>query len=1081
MRRALMLRKTGQANQGAGVSKSQATLWTIPPGVPFLETLAVRLLDGRLTEAYRYDPENPLALADVKIFLPTRRAVRELRAAFAAAFGGEAAILPEIRALGEVDEDEGFLGENLPEAGESLPPVEPVPRLLELAGLILPWRNRLSDELAGLHGGSPLVAPASPADAVWLARDLAELIDAMETEGVDWERLSALEQDNYAVWWQLTAEFLGVAAIYWPGRLDELGRSSAVAHRNALLAGEARRLAMLSDPVIIAGSTGSVPAVAGLIAAVAERPSGVIVLPGLDTVMPEEDWQALTAPDPNPAMPDPSIRSHPQYEMARLIARLQRMRTDFHTLEDAAPEMATRHGVLAAAFAPAEATDRWETWRESVAASDLARGFGDVALVEAANERQEAVAIAVALRLALEHERHDGTPARAALVTPDRDLARRVAAELGRFHIEADDSAGTPLAATGQGTFATLLLEAALKPGDPAALAALLKHPLARFGLSARAMRGAAAAFELLALRGGTKPVTLGDLETFFDEALEGQADDRHPPRWRSALPKNAVEDGRDLARRIDAALLPLIEAHVARGPDRAPITENLTLADWAARTGRALEAAARNNEDDLSALWSGEAGERLAGLLSEIMASSTPIEADGPQWIEIMAALSASEAVKPRQMGNPRVFIFGAVEARLQEMDTIVLGGMNEGVWPTQPKNNPFLSRGMKAEIGLEPPEKRVGQLAHDLWMAAGAGRLVFSRALRQGAAPTVSSRWLQRLLAFGGPALAADLRRRGAVFRNWAEQLDHAPRQPIPGRPVPYPPAERQPERYSFSEIGRLRRDPYALYAQKVLKLDPLLPFNGDPGVKERGILYHALAERFVKSEADPASEAGRAVMDEIIATLLLETGLAPHLSVSWVPRLRSVAAEFLNFETRRRAVTPIEKSLTEVAAGFDIPLAGIRLTGIADRIDILSDGSAEIIDYKTGSSPSLKQARTLLDPQLPLEAAALAAGGFRNVAPLEATSLQYVRLRPGHRFTGEVLEKGETKTEPAITAAELATDALREFTRFVIALKSGERPFASRLIPASARDFSGEYDHLARVAEWSTAEDGEGGDDD
>ncbi|AQZ49972.1 double-strand break repair protein AddB [Martelella mediterranea] len=1063
------------------MAQGRARLWTIPPGVAFLDSLAARLLDGSLTDQFRHDPENPLALADVKIFLPTRRAVRELRASFAEKLGGEAAILPEIRALGEVDEDEGFLGESLPEAAEALPPIEPVPRLLELAGLILPWRNRLSDELAGLHGGSPLVAPASPADAVWLARDLAELIDAMETEGVDWDRLSALEQDNYAVWWQLTAEFLGIAAIYWPGRLDELGRSSAVAHRNGLLAGEAERLRTLSSPVIIAGSAGSVPAVAGLIAAAAEMENGVIVLPGLDTAMPEADFQALTAPDLNPAMPDPSIRSHPQYEMARLIERLGLTRAEFEALETPEPDSAARHSVLAAAFAPAEATDRWEAWRETIAPDDLARGFAEVALVEAANERQEAVAVAIALRLALEQETEDGRPSRAALITPDRDLARRVAAELGRFQIEADDSAGTPLAATGQGTLLTLMLEAALKPGDPATLAALLKHPLARFGLSARAMRGAAAAFELLALRGGTRLVPLGHLEAFLDDALEKQTDDRHPPRWRSALPKTAADDARDLARRIDFALQSLIETHVARGPDRAPITENLMLADWAARTGRALEATARDATDDLAALWSGEAGERLAAMLSEIMGSSTPIEADGPQWIEIVAALSASEAVKPRQMGNPRVFIFGAVEARLQDMDTIVLGGMNEGVWPTQPKNNPFLSRGMKAEIGLEPPEKRVGQLAHDLWMTAGAPRLVISRALRQGTAPTVASRWLQRLLAFGGPGLAADLGRRGAVYRDWAEQLDAAPRQPIPGRPAPYPPAERQPERYSFSEIGRLRRDPYAVYAQKVLKLDPLLPLNADPGVKERGILYHALAERFIKSGARPDSEEGRAAMDEIIAELLFEAELAPHLAVSWVPRLRSVADEFLAFETRRRALVPIEQSLTEVPAGFDIPLAGVRLTGIADRIDMLAGGGAEIIDYKTGSSPSLKQARTLLDPQLPLEAAALAVGGFKEVAPVEATSLKYVRLRPGHRFIGEALEKAETAKEAAITAEELAADALREFTRFVIALKSGERPFASRLVPASARDFSGEYDHLARVAEWSTADDGEGGDDD
>lgn len=1063
---------------------ARARFTTIPPGSPFLATLAASLLDGRLTDDFRYDPQNPLSLADVTILLPTQRAVRVLRAEFSALMNGQAVILPEIRALGETDEDAGFFAENLPESAEALPPIETVPRLLELAGLILPWRNRLSDQLAALHGGSPLVAPASPADAVWLARDLAELIDAMETEKLDWNRLSALEQENYAVWWQLTAEFLNIASIYWPGRLDELARSSAIAHRNQLLAAEAERLSQRTgkSPVIVAGSTGSIPAIADLIAAVSGLPQGVVVFPGLDLTMPDKDWQALTAADAERSMPNPSNRSHPQYELARLIERLGLSRETVAELEPTDTPLATRRKVLAAAFATAETTDRWEEWREDLDDEAIAEGFSGVGLIETANERQEAIAIATALRLALEDETADGRPARTALITPDRNLARRVAAELRRFSIEADDSAGTPLGVTGQGTLMTLMLEAALKPGDATVMAALLKHPLARFGLSARAMRAASAAFELIALRGGNRPVDLGALPAFLDHAIESQTGNRYPPHWRIALPKDAAERACDLAERIDAALAPLIETLVPRGPDQLAITEHITLADWAERTGRALEGVAADETGDLSGLWSGEAGERLSNVLAETMASPTPIEADGPQWIDIIAALIASEAVKPRSMGNPRVFIFGAVEARLQDADMVVIGGMNEGVWPTQPKNNPFLSRGMKAEIGLEPPEKRVGQLAHDLWMAAGTPKLLFSRALRQGSAPTVASRWLQRLSAFGGPNLFAAMRLRGQPYLDWSEQLDEAEPEPIPGRPEPFPPADSQPERYSFSEIGRLRRDPYAIYARKILNLDPLEPFNSDPGMKERGIIYHALVEKFLKSEADPATETGRAVMDEIISDLLIEAELPPHLALSFVPRIHAVADAFLAFETSRRANVSIDRTFTEAAAGFDVPMAGIRLTGIADRIDILENGMAEIIDYKTGSSPTVNQARALLDPQLPLEAAALAAGAFKDLPPHQTQSLQYVRLKPGERFRPEALEKTETKKDPAITADGLAEDALREFSRFVLALKTGQRPFASRIIPASARDFGGEYDHLARVAEWATTDDGtEGGDND
>ncbi|WP_176085582.1 double-strand break repair protein AddB [Martelella sp. HB161492] len=1055
-------------------------LFTIPPGAPFLATLAKALLAGRLAPGFSYQPDNPLSLADVVIFLPTRRAARVLRAEFAQLLGGGTAILPQIRPLGETDEDEALLAEVPGAIADSMEPIAPVERLLELAGLILPWRNRLSEALAGLHGGSPLIAPASPADAVWLARDLAELIDAMETEGVDWAQLNTLNGEDYAIWWQLTAEFLNIAALYWPERLDELGRASAVMHRNRLLAAEALRLSSLSGtaPVIIAGSTGSVPAIADLIAAVASLPQGVVVLPGLDLAMEDDAFSALTAPDADLSQPEPSNRAHPQYEMARLIERLGETRAAFTSLGQATPEIADRNAILAEAFAPAERTDGWGAARLRFDAAALDAAFADTSLIEASNEREEALSIAIALRLALDEPRADGRLAISALITPDRALARRVTAELKRFAIDADDSAGTPLLQTLQGTLMVLMLETALKPGDPAVLAALIKHPLARFGLSARDMRLSGAALELIALRGGTRMIDPGQLETIIAEALEKEQDQRHIPRFRSALPKQAPEKALDLGRRIQEALVPLCEMLVARGPDAAPMTETIAVSAWAERTGRALEAVALSADGDLSALWGGEAGERLSTMLSECMASKTPMEADGPQWIDIAAALIASDAVKPRSMGNPRVFIFGAVEARLQEADTIVIGGMNEGVWPTQPKNNPFLSRGMKAEIGLEPPEKRIGQLAHDFTMAAGTKRLIFTRALRQGSAPTVASRWLQRLGAFAGADLIEKLAERGALYRHYAAELDRKERQRPAPRPEPKPPAEFQPERYSFSEIGRLRRDPYAIYAAKVLKLDPLLPFNADPGMAERGTLYHAMAEQFLKSGADPKSEAGRAAMTEIVNQLLMEAELPPHLAVSWEPRIRSVAEALLTFEADRQARLAIDRTMTEAGAGFDIPLAGVRLTGIADRIDLLSDGSAEIIDYKTGLSPSVNEARALLEPQLPLEAAALAAGAFRDLPATTTASLKYVRLRPGRRFDVDQLEKPATKTEDAITAMTLAEDALKQFSRFITLLKTNEKPFTSRLIPARQRDFGGEYDHLARVAEWMTAEDEEGG---
>jgi ATP-dependent helicase/nuclease subunit B len=1048
---------------------------TIPAGLPFLKTLATALCDGRLVESFRHDPADPLSLAKVTIFLPTRRAVRVLRSEFVDLLGGRAAILPVIRPLGETDDDSGYFDEALPATLDLAQPLSNTVRLLELARLILAWRNKLPQIVRDIHSDSPLVAPASPADAIWLARNLAELIDSIETEDRNWDELAKLDARDHALWWQLTAEFLQIASAFWPARLEELGRSSPARHRNAILRAEAERLASMehSGPIIIAGSTGSVPATADLIAAVASLPEGVIVLPGLDGTMSDEDW-TLVAPDLRPGeRADPAARTHPQYGLALLLKRLGATRQDVGTVEDAGPILQRRAEILSHALAPAKATSGWGEWHRTLPEGALTQAFANVSLIEAANEREEATAIAIALRLTLEKPGRNGE-SQAALITPDRNLARRVASELARFGITADDSAGTPLAATPQGGLLQLLLEATLRPGDPVALVSLLKHPLARFGLDRASLDPAIDALELLALRGGVAEVDIAALEPLLEEQLLEGADDRHAPKWLKSLPLKAIDQARDLARRVTAATEPLASALVRHRPGDRGLTSSFALSEWAERTGRALEAIATDERGNLAALWSGEAGDTLASLLREVIDADDQLEADGPQWIDITAALSAGQAVKPRSLSHPRVFIFGTLEARLQSVDTLILGGLNEGSWPGQTSNNPFISRTMKTDIGLEPPERRIGQLAHDFEMANGTRDLIYSRSLRQGSTPTVASRWLQRLMALGGKDFQAELKAHGDRFRHWAGMIDEGDNQAPAQRPTPKPPATLQPRSYSFSEVGRLRRDPYAIYARRVLKLDPIEPFNRDPGAAERGTLYHAIIERFVSGGHIAGTPAGSAAMERIIADLFDDERLPPHIDSVWRPRFREVARAFLKWEAERRPY--IRKTFTEARGGVDIEPIGIKLTGIADRIDVKGGNAADIVDYKTGSNPSPTQARALLDPQLALEAYALQAGAFREATGLLPDNLLYVRLRPGERFqvdqVNNELASATAKTKPK-SAIDLAEDAIDQLVKFVSLLQSGERGFTSRLIPAQQFDFGGDYDHLARVSEWSTAE--------
>ncbi|WP_425963073.1 double-strand break repair protein AddB [Rhizobium nepotum] len=1050
---------------------------TIAAGTPFLKTLAETLCDGTLTAGYQYDPADPLSLAKVTIYVPTRRSARVLRSEFVDLLGGRSAILPLIRPLGETDDDSGFFEIENPEIMDLAPPISSTGRLVELARLILAWRNSLPDAIRAIHLDSPLVAPASPADAIWLARALGEVIDAMDTEEKEWEALAHLDTGDHAQWWQLTADFLKIASVFWPARLAELNRTSAGRHRNGILRAEANRLANLPDtgPIIVAGSTGSIPAAADLIASVASLPQGVVVLPGLDLLMPEEQWEAI-AEDPT----DPSSRTHSQYGLYMLLQKLGIMRDDVVQIGAIDDDLEKRATVFSAALAPAKSTSDWNRWREDRQPGFFDDAFAAASLIEAANEREEATAIAVALRLALEAP-GAGRPSQAALITPDRGLARRVATELQRFGIEADNSAGTPLSATPQAGLTQLALEAILRPGDPVPVISLLKHPLSRFGLSEEAFTKASKALELIALRGGRVETEIGNLEAVLDAQLAAQRDDRHPPAWRLALPEGSVDAARDLARRIAVSTDPLGSAFIRRDRSGRSFTDKLPLSDWAERTGRVIEAICADENNELAALWSGEAGDKLSGLFGELMESGEILDADGPQWADIFAALVAGESIKPRSMRHPRIFIFGALEARLQSVDTVVIGGLNEGLWPGQTANNPFLSRNMKTAIGLEPPERRIGQLAHDFEMANGTRQIFYTRALRQGSTPAVTSRWLQRLLALGGEDFAGQLKKRGETYRHWAALMDASIDQETAKRPAPKPPAELQPKSYSFSEVGRLRRDPYSIYARRILKLDPLHPFNRDPNAADRGTLYHAIIERYSREGHIPGTPASLEAMQRILDESFDAQDLPLHVDVIWRPRFEAVARAFIDWEKER--YPSIRRSFFEARAGQEIPEAGVRLTGIADRIDIKTGGQADIIDYKTGLAPSVNQARALLDPQLALEAAALMRGAFREAGSHTPENLIYVRLRPGERFFADQVNNEHSnrggKKAPK-SAIELATESIDQLAKFVRSLRDGENGFASRLVPEEQQSYGGEYDHLARVSEWSTAEPGDGDDD-
>jgi ATP-dependent helicase/nuclease subunit B len=1057
----------------------KSNVFTIPPGAPFLKTLAQSICDGRLVDGFRHDPADPLSLASATIYLPTRRAARVLRSEFVDLLGGRSAILPVIRPLGEVDDDAGYFDANAASDLDLLPPVSSLTRLVELARLVLAWRNQLPQHLLSVHDDSPLVAPASPADAIWLARSLIELIDAVETEETGWEGVEKFKEADRALWWELSGAFIKVASEFWPARLEELNRSSPALHRNLAIRAEAARIGRdgTRGPVIVAGSTGSIPATADLIAAIHGLENGAVVLPGLDTMMDATDWRLAGAIQADLSRStDPASRSHPQYGLFHLLAKLQVDRDEVIALGKSEPDIESRLTVASTAFLPSQSDIHHHEFRERQGLA-MATAFADVALVEAANEREEALAIAIALKLALDSQ---GSQSQAALITTDRTLARRVSSELLRFGIEADDSAGTPLASSQHGSLLTLVLACVLRPGDPIALASLIKHPLVRLGRMRDALDDVTHALELMALRGGTASVNIAALSPVVTEAIRALAEnERFPKHWQTRIRTTECQTQvLELARDLEGAVEPL--ARLLLRDTAGGARSEFSLDVWAEATGQVLEALCIDERGSLAALWSDDAGDALAGLLKDLIETRDTLDATGPQWADVATAMLSGIGIKPKSLGHPRAFIWGTLEARLQHVDTLILGGLNEGTWPSATANNPFLSRAMKTEIGLEPSERRIGQSAHDFVEGLGTKRLVLTRALRQGGAPSVASRFLQRLLAVTGKEVADAMRARGNDYLGYAAAIDDTAendRQDFASRPAPMPNAERQPDRYSFSEVTRLRRDPYAIYARRVLKLDPLDPFNEDPGVVDRGNIYHAIVQHFIESGIDPKGTGAEAEIIRIVHAVFEEWALPAHVDAVWRSRAIEMARRFLDWEAERRPL--LVRSMVEQSARMQVSDA-LTVTGRADRIDIRNDGRADIIDYKTGASPSAKVARTLLDPQLALEAAVLKGGGFREIGTRETQDLKYVRLRPGGRFAVDTVNNEGGRGDNTRSAMELAEDSMNQLIRLTEALREKKAGFKSRVAPFKDGDHGGEYDHLARVAEWSVA-DAEGGDAD
>lgn len=991
-----------------GTARTYSNIYTIPAGISFAERLAAYVLEKT--------DHDPLKLSEYLILLPSRRSCRTVREAFLRLSEGRPMVLPRLQPLGDVDAEE--LAITLSAEDESaldIPPaISPLRRQVLLARAIMTLFDKI------------MPARQCPRfdQATGLADELAALLDQIQTENLSFDRLADLVPDAFSEHWQITLKFLEILTEHWPEILAAHGAIDPALRRNKLLAAQAAlwRRTPPKTPVIAAGSIASIPATLEVLNVIADLPQGEIILPGLDQSLEDEAWQKL-APD------------HPQYFLKKLIEAIDIPRTDVQLLGEDSSVTARQH-LWSEALRPAATTARWQQLGDSPLADGAIDGLSQITCK---TPQEEAETIAIMLREVLE------TPDKtAAVVTPDRSLARRISAALKRWGIQADDSAGTDLHQTEKGNWALSTAEMITQDFAPVALLTALRHPLTRLGQHSRALHGLINRLEISVLRGPRPDSGLDGLRRRIEQArIKDEAERTELYAFIDTL------ENRTSMLVTPKEPLPFV-SHL-----KNHILMLESLADTSERSGA-------------ERLWQGEDGEALSQFFAELFQLADDLPAlDFEHYLLVLRQLMSRKTVRPRYGTHPRISILGQIEARLYVADMVIIAGLNEGSWPPDTKTDPWMSRQMRHEFGLPAQEQTIGIAAHDFIQLASAPQVVLTRAERSGGAPTVPSRWLLRLetvLDAAGLSLSVQLPQ---TYKHWQRRLDQPARiEPRP-RPAPCPPFESRPRQLSVSGIEKLMRDPYAVYAQYILRLKALDKLDADPAAAERGQLLHKILEKFVSRypndlPPDAAEQLIRLGRDEFSAL-----GVPAEIESFWWPRFERLAHNYVEEEHAwRQQASPLQTE-SEGVYRLDIDGTPFDLTARADRIDYhTARQGLAIIDYKTGSTPTEFDIKQGLAPQMWLEALIAARGGFKDIEGGPVAYLAFWIVSGGASANIQKLVKFED-------AGDMIDETHEGLSRVLRCFFKSTTPYLAQPNPDAVPRYS-DYGHLERLQEWIFDED-------
>ena len=962
-------------------------LYAMSPGVDFPQALVKGVIE-------HFKDKPPHALARTQIILNTERMRRRVRDLFLEQAQG---FLPKLHLVTHLDD--------LLEAPDQRLAIPPLVSRFELVQLI----DTLITAQPDLAARSSLFS---------LADSLAKLIDEMQGEGVSAEDLRDLDVSDQSGHWQRSKAFFYIAQTYLEAR--QASPDQVILLRETITQLAAHWQSTPPDaPVILAGSTGSRGLTLEVMKHVVKLPHGCLVLPGFDFEMPRSVWEALKQGS--------ASEDHPQARLAHILKTLDKDVKDVRHWPVSQPANKARNAFISLALRPAPVTDVW--LRDGPNLPSLRDAVQDMTLIEAPDPRQEALAIAVRIRQAVEERQVS------ALISPDRQLTRQVSAALSRWGIVPDDSAGVPLHLSAVGRFLRQTAALMFAELTSSKLIALLNHPLTH----SKADRNQ----HLLWTR---------ELELYLRKEGFGVPKPSHVASWCIKRSEPAVH--------IWAEWLSTLFWRPALAQEdqfEAYFSHHLTLSE-------AIAKGSRQDAAGESLLWAGEAGEAAKRACDQIReAAHHAGDISLRDYAEILGAVLAGEEVRDAVVPRSDVLIWGTLEARVQGADLVILGGLNEGSWPKQPDPDPWLNRAMRAEVGLLLPERQIGLSAHDFQQAITVKDVVLTRSVRSDGAETVPSRWLNRmsnllngLEAQGGPKILKALRQRGAHYLKLAEALEHAEQRSPRQRPMPCPPVAARPTRLSVTEIKTLIRDPYAIYAKYVLGLKPLDPLDEPPSNRLRGIIEHNVLENFMRNWADTAPEERLQQLQQIYAQHLAERVPFDFIKIFWASRFFGNAEQFIQDEVIRQ-----ENFVTqsyEATGAFDLKELNLTLVSRADRLHLTHEGTIEIYDYKTGTAPTASQQNSF-DKQLYLMALIAENGGFEGVDPAPVSHAAFLGV--GSKLV-EV---------PAPMAQESFEDAWKKFRELLAKYRDPAQGYSPRRALFKAKDYS-PYDQLSRFGEWDLA---------